>query len=301
MPSSRRSWRRWRQMLDAPRYTVRELSERRLLRVEDGNHGEYRPRKHEFVKNGVAFIRAADLGDAGIDFASSSKLNEVARARITKGIGQPEDVILSHKGTVGKVAMAPRDAPPFVCSPQTTFWRSLDQAILDQQFLYTFIRSPDFRAQLDSRAGETDMAGYVSLTAQRTFWVPLPPIEVQKEIASCISAVDRKIELNRRMNETLEAMARAIFKDWFVDFGPTRAKAAGRAPYLAPDIWGLFPDRLGDKEIPNGWRVGTVGDCFRLTMGQSPPGSTYNEKGKGLPRGGPHRLDRDFDLISEIF
>src|SRR5690606_29035557 len=115
------------------------------------------------------------------------------------------------------------------------------------------IRSPDFKVQLDSRSGETDMAGYVSLTAQRTFRVPLPPIDVQKEIVSCISSIDRKIEVNRRMNQTLEAMARAIFKDWFVDFGPTRAKAEGRAPYLAPDIWDLFPAALDDEDKPAGW------------------------------------------------
>ena len=64
---------------------------------------------------------------------------------------------------------------------------------------------------------------------------------------------DDKIELNRRMNETLEAMARAIFKDWFVDFGPTRAKAEGRAPYLAPEVWDLFPDALDDEGKPVTW------------------------------------------------
>ena len=254
-------------MREAPRYMVRELSQRGLLRVEDGNHGEYRPRKHEFVENGVAFIRAADLGDAGIDFASASRINEVARSRITKGIGQPKDIILSHKGTIGKVAKAPSDAPPFVCSPQTTFWRSLDRETLDQEFLYAFIRSPDFRAQLDSRAGETDMAGYVSLTAQRTFWVSLPPIEIQKETVSCIRLVDKKIDLNRRMNETLEAIARAIFKDWFVDFGPTRAKAEGRAPYLAPELWDLFPDALDDEGKPAGWQGDVLGSFANLQNG----------------------------------
>ena len=72
----------------------------------------------------------------------------------------------------------------------------------------------------------------------------------QHAIASVLGALDDKIDLNRRMNETLEAMARAIFKDWFVDFGPTRAKMEGRAPYLAPEIWALFPDRLDDEGKP---------------------------------------------------
>lgn len=113
--------------------------------------------------------------------------------------------------------------------------------------------------------------------------VPLPSVKEQRAIASTLGSLDDKIDLNRRMNETLEAMARAIFKDWFVDFGPVRAKAEGRPPYLAPDLWALFPDALDDDDKPVGWRTGTLGDCFHLTMGQSPPGNTYNDKGDGLP------------------
>ena len=71
--------------------------------------------------------------------------------------------------------------------------------------------------------------------------------------AALLGSLDDKIELNRRMNETLEAMARAIFKDWFVDFGPTRAKADDRAPYLAPELWDLFPNALDDEGKPCGW------------------------------------------------
>jgi type I restriction enzyme S subunit len=85
------------------------------------------------------------------------------------------------------------------------------------------------------------------------------------------------------MNETLEAMARAIFKDWFVDFGPTRAKAEGRPPYLVPDLWDLFPNTFEDDGCPRGWLNGCVGEHFHLTMGQSPPGNTYNESSEGLP------------------
>ena len=72
--------------------------------------------------------------------------------------------------------------------------------------------------------------------------------------------LDDKIELNRRMNETLEAMARALFKDWFVDFGPVRAKVEGRAPYLAPEIWRLFPDSLDSEDQPAGWEPSELGD-----------------------------------------
>ena len=116
--------------------------------------------------------------------------------------------------------------------------------------------------------------------------IPLPPLPEQRRIARILGALDDKIELNRRMNETLEAMAQAIFQDWFVDFGPVHARLEGREPYLPAELWALFPDRLVDSElgeIPEGWEVKPLGDCYNLTMGQSPPGSTYNEDEDGLP------------------
>src|SRR5208282_1982445 len=97
------------------------------------------------------------------------------------------------------------------------------------------------------------VAERLNMPTIRALPVAVPPIAEQRAIASVLGALDDKIELNRRMNETLEATARAIFKDWFVDFGPTRAKQEGRAPYLAPDIWPLFPDRLDDEGKPEGW------------------------------------------------
>ncbi|WP_197055731.1 restriction endonuclease subunit S [Paracoccus sanguinis] len=120
-----------------------------------------------------------------------------------------------------------------------------------------------------------DLASLNSGSAQpslnRNFVHPVPasfpdPPE-QEAIASVLGALDDKIELNRRMNKTLEAMARAIFKDWFVDFGPTRAKMEGRAPYMAPDIWSLFPERLDDGK-PEGWALRPVRDFAELRGGK---------------------------------
>ncbi|GBR69046.1 restriction endonuclease subunit S [Gluconobacter kanchanaburiensis] len=82
--------------------------------------------------------------------------------------------------------------------------------------------------------------------------------EEQRQIVELLGALDDKIDLNRRTNETLEAMARALFRDWFVDFGPIRAKMAGQTPYLAPEIWELFPDRLDDEGKPEGWKIGEL-------------------------------------------
>jgi type I restriction enzyme S subunit len=94
----------------------------------------------------------------------------------------------------------------------------------------------------------------------KAFHISMPGRSEQDAIVDVLGALDDKIELNRRMNETLEAMARAIFKDWFVDFGPVRAKMEGRTPYLAPEIWSLFPDRLDHQARPEGWINGQLGN-----------------------------------------
>ena len=108
-----------------------------------------------------------------------------------------------------------------------------------------------------------DLAGMNSGSAQPSlnrnfvhpFPVRFPGRSEQDEIAELLSVLDDKIELNRRMNETLEAQARALFRDWFVDFGPVKANMAGGTPYLAPDLWSLFPNRLDDEGVPEGWRT----------------------------------------------
>jgi type I restriction enzyme S subunit len=113
----------------------------------------------------------------------------------------------------------------------------------------------------------TDMAPYLSLVDQKRLRISLPPIGEQRAIAHILGTLDDKIELNRRMSETLEAMARALSKSWFVDFDPVRAKAEGRDPGLPKPLADLFPARLVDSErgeIPEGWRLGALADLSLL-------------------------------------
>lgn len=253
--------------------TVQELQDAGILLVEDGNHGEYRPRRNEFAAKGTAFIRAADMVDGRIDFRAAAKISDVALERIRKGVGQPGDVVLSHKGTVGKLARAPLDAPPFVCSPQTTFWRVLDVSKIEPRFLFYYMQSRGFRHLLDARKGETDMADYVSLTNQRSLHLALPKLSEQQRIAHNLGTLDDKIELNRRMNRTLEAIARAIFKSWFVDFDPVHAKAEGREPVgMDPETAALFPNSFQDSrlgKIPKGWEGHTLNQVLSVGLGGS--------------------------------
>ena len=166
-----------------------------------------------------------------------------------------------------------------------------DLALTD--FIYWFLAQDHIVDHLQTLA-EQNTSAYPSIRPSdiERLELKLPPLPEQRAIAHILGTLDDKIELNRRMNETLEEMARAIFKSWFVDFDPVRAKMDGSwrrgesLPGMPAEMYELFPSRLVDSElgeIPEGWGVGTVGDCFHLTMGQSPPGRTYNDEGEGLP------------------
>jgi type I restriction enzyme S subunit len=159
-------------------------------------------------------------------------------------------VVIGRSGSIGGGQYIITDFWPL----NTTLWVS-DFKENNRRFCYYLLKSIDF-LQFNVGSGVPTLnRNHVHPLAVR-----LPDRTSQDGIASVLGALDDKIELNRRMNETLEALVRAIFKDWFVDFGPTRAKMEGRAPYLAQDIWSLFPDRLDEEGKPEGWDFGTLGD-----------------------------------------
>ncbi|MBY3565694.1 restriction endonuclease subunit S [Rhizobium laguerreae] len=152
-------------------------------------------------------------------------------------------VILGRKGAYRGVQFSKE--PFFVID---TAYYVVPKSEMDMRWLYYAI--------IHHKLGEIDDGSPIPSTTRAAVYVrdlSVPRLAEQEAIASILGALDDKIELNRRMNETLEATARAIFKDWFVDFGPTRAKMEGRAPYLASNIWSLFPDRLDDEGKPEGW------------------------------------------------
>ena len=116
--------------------------------------------------------------------------------------------------------------------------------------------------------------------------VPLPPLPEQRVIAHVLSTMDDKIEVNRQMNHSMEGMIRAIFQDWFVEFGPVRTKQKGQEPYLPSELWDLFPNRLVDSElgeVPAGWEVRQLGEFSTVIYGAAFASKRFNESGKGLP------------------
>src|SRR5665647_1053481 len=135
-----------------------------------------------------------------------------------------------------------------------------------------------------------DLAGHgtgrLNTDSLRKLKVDLPQLPEQRRIAHILGTLDDKIELNRRTNETLEEMARAVFKSWFVDFDPVRAKTAGRDPGLPPHLADLFPDRLVDSElgeIPEGWEVTELPSLADVTSGGTPRTSVSEYWGGVIP------------------
>lgn len=153
-------------------------------------------------------------------------------------------------------------------------------------YLYYLLKSEFFQGPIAAMSGRSAQAGFNKddLAAIR---VPLAPLQQQLEITALLGCLDDRITLLRETNTTLEAIAQALFKSWFVDFDPVHAKQQGRVPEgMDAQTAALFPDAFEESELgmlPKGWSYSTVGQSFILTMGQSPPGDTYNENGEGLP------------------
>jgi len=184
--------------------------------------------------------------------------NELGIANSSARILPANTVCLSRTASVGYVAVMGR---PMATSQDFVNW--VCSEALDHRFL-KYVLLAERSAFLRFASGTTHQTIY--FPEVKAFHVCLPPLGEQRAIAHILGALDDKIELNRRMNETLEAMARALFKSWFVDFDPVRAKAQGRDPGLPKPIADLFPARLVDSElgeIPEGWEVGTLGDVAK--------------------------------------
>ncbi len=158
--------------------------------------------------------------------------------------------------------------------------------VTDNDFAYYLTKSERVIRFAVGQMTGTSGRQRMSAASLKHLVISLPPISQQRLIAHILGTIDDKIELNRRMSKTLDAMSRALFKSWFIDFDPVRAKMEGRNTGLPKHIADLFPDRLVDSElgeIPEGWEVKQLKECMNLTMGQSPPSITYNDRGEGLP------------------
>src|SRR3989338_4898316 len=179
----------------------------------------------------------------------------------TEALVNNAGIVIGRKGTVGAVHFC---KGPFW--PIDTAFYVESKPDREIRYIYYLLRS----LGLEHMNADSAVPG-LNRVAAHSRKILIPPLTEQKAIASILGALDDKIELNRKMNESLEAMARALFKSWFVDFDPI----PGFPPHKE---W--QNSSLG--KIPKGWRVGTLGELCEIVMGQSPPGETYNESGEGI-------------------
>jgi len=234
---------------------------------------------------GVALLRATNIGNRTLELTDVLRVpSELVREH--QLLRRFDVVIAMSSGSrlaVGRLAQLRQDWAGCVGA----FCAAIrpDPKAVHPEYLGYVLQSPDFRARIETHAVGTAI---MNLSRERLFGFPLrlPELAVQRAIAHILGTLDDKIELNRRMNETLEALARALFKSWFVNFDPVHAKAEGRDPGLPQPLADLFPDSFEDSElgeIPRGWEVGTLESVLsELEVGGRPKGgvSSYTE---GVP------------------
>ena len=234
-----------------------------------------------FVSEGVPIISGQHLRGTRVDdgpgfnFITDEHAQRLSNANVQRG-----DIVLTHRGTIGQVACIPEDSrfDRYVVS-QSQFYVRCDRSKAIPEFIALYFRSPEGQHQLLANASQVGVPSIAQpVTYLRTIEIPLPPLPEQRAIARILGTLDDKIELNHWMNETLEEMARALFKSWFVDFEPVRAKMDGRwypgesLPGLPAEHYDLFPDRLVDSElgeIPEGWDVKELGELVDLAYGKA--------------------------------
>ena len=219
--------------------------------------------QRDYVPVGTPIITVEHLGQNRITTQDLPHVSDYDRVRLSKYTLQEGDIVFSRVGSVDRRALVRKEEEGWLFSGRCLRVRP-DSRKIDTGYLSYFFGLATFQEYIRSIAVGATMP---SLNTKILSDVPIvyPPLPTQRAIAHILGALDDKIELNRRMNQTLEAMARAIFQDWFVDFGPTRAKLEGREPYLPPELWSLFPERLVDSElgeVPEGWGVRGLGELL---------------------------------------
>ncbi len=238
----------------------------------------------KWMDEGVVVLRSNNIKNGRLDLSSPSFTNEEGyQARVKRAIPESGDLVLTREAPMGEVCQIPKGLR--CCLGQRMVLLRVKKEIMDSTFLLFALQSPYLQHQISWNEGTGTTVSNIRMPNIKAFQIPTPPLPEQKAIAHTLGSLDDKIELNRQMNETLEAMAQALFKSWFVDFDPVidNALAAGNA---IPDEFferaeqrkgikkkdnsdsqGLFPAEFEFTEeigwIPRGWGSGMLADiCF---------------------------------------
>ena len=236
---------------------------------------------YSFTDFGVNFVKSESVTfDGWIDPSKFAYIDTETHEALKRSQLKEGDILFSMAGVyIGKTAVVPSHMLPANTNQAVGIVR-LDKRRAVPRFIDYHLRNPSYNRFLNNLVAQSAQPN-LNLTEIRNLPINLPPIPEQRAIAHILGTLDDKIELNRRMNATLEAMARALFQSWFVDFDPVRAKLDGRIPPgLDPATAALFPAHFQDsplRPIPQGWTVGKVSDIATLSRTALNPGDFPDE------------------------
>jgi type I restriction enzyme S subunit len=222
--------------------------------IADGPFGSSLPASLYKI-HGVPVIRGSNLSLGKVRFNADEfvYVDEATANTLLRSNCIPNDIVFTKKGTIGQAGLVPDSLPHkrFLLSSNQMRLR-VNSDLADAVFVYYFVSQPDSRETIVRNSSESGVPK-INITYLKTFPILLPPLPEQRAIASVLSSLDDKIDLLHRQNKTLEAMAETLFRQWFVE------------------------------EAGEDWEEGTLTDEFDFTMGQSPPGDSFNELGLGTP------------------
>ena len=228
-----------------------------IVEIFDGPHAT--PAK---TPHGPVFLGIWNLSDGRLDLSETEHLSEEDWNRWSRRVTpRPGDVVFSYETRLGEAASIPKGLRCCL-GRRMGLLRPRSQDVDGRFLLYAYL-GPAFQETIRERTVRGSTVDRIPLIEMPEFPITLPVLTEQRSIAHILSTLDDKIELNRKMNETLEAMAQALFQSWFVDFDPVRAKAEGRDPGLPAHIAALFPGSFEDSElgeVPTDWKIISLGD-----------------------------------------
>ena len=233
----------------------------KLQSVEDSMKAiiDYRGKTPRKTPSGVPLITAKIVKDGRIMTPTEFIAAEGYDSWMNRGLPEPGDVVMTTEAPLGEIAQLDNRK---VALGQRLITLRGKPGVLDNTYLKFAMQAAFVQNQLKARSTGTTVLG-ISQRELRMVEIPLPPLHEQQRIANILGTLDDKIEINRQMNETLEATARAIFKSWFIDFDPVKVKLEGRKPpCMDTETAALFPSAFQDSslgKIPKGWKVGTFG------------------------------------------
>ncbi len=253
----------------------------------------------EYVERGVPFFRSKDVIDKALGSFTGYDLfipeERFRQLKAQTGCPQKGDLLINSVGNRTGQSYIVGDEGDFYFKDGNILWLDRFDGI-DPHWLSYWMKSKVGQDALASiMIGSAQKA--LTIDGLRKLWLRLPSLKEQTGAAALLRCLDDKIELNRRMNETLEEMARALFRDWFVDFGPTRRQAdvttdpvaiMGKAfpPEKAATLAPLFPAKLGDDGLPEGWGTSLLSERYNISIGRTPPRKEkwhFRADGKGVP------------------